>query len=99
MDCISTSTKANGRSDSGSILDVLSNSLVLFQVIQYLPCYSLLDLAATSRSFRDLIYQTPNVFHHLDLTPFRSAQFSGLIDHGGEPWTHVQLDKNLTEDE
>jgi len=35
----------------------------------------------------------------LDLTPYKTAQFSGAVDHGGQTWRNVQLDENVTEDE
>lgn len=83
-----------------SLLQLLSNSLVLYQTTPYLPVASLLSLGATSKSFKELIDSTPNVFRHLDLTKVKSAQFEiEAIDHGGEVWRNVQLDENVTEDE
>ncbi|KAI1076845.1 hypothetical protein F5B20DRAFT_304120 [Whalleya microplaca] len=82
------------------LLDTLSNSLVLHQTVPYLPVSSLLNLAAASRSFRDLLRHTPGVFRQLDLTHVKTAQFDiDGIDHGGEVWRNVQLDENLTEDD
>ncbi|KAI0008381.1 hypothetical protein F4779DRAFT_628540 [Xylariaceae sp. FL0662B] len=82
------------------LFDTLSNTLVLHQTVPYLPVSSLLNLAATSRSFRDLVRYTPGVFRQLDLTHVRTAQFDiDGIDHGGEVWRNVQLDENLTEDD
>ena len=83
-----------------TLLQLLSNTLVLYQTVPYLPISSLLTLGATSKSFRTLIHDTPNVFRHLDLTQVKSAQFHiAAIDHGGEIWRNVQLDENVTEDE
>lgn len=83
-----------------TLLQLLSNSLVLYQTTPYLPVASLLALGATSKSFKELIHHTPNVFRHLDLTKVKSAQFEiAAIDHGGEVWRNVQLDENVTEDE
>jgi hypothetical protein len=83
-----------------SLLQLLSNSLVLYQTTPYLPVASLLALGAASKSFKELIDKTPNVFRHLDLTKVKSAQFEiAAIDHGGEVWRNVQLDENVTEDE
>ncbi|KAI1100783.1 hypothetical protein F4804DRAFT_33609 [Jackrogersella minutella] len=84
------------------LLNLLTNTLVLHQTIPYLPISSLLNLAATSPSFRDLLLRrTPGVFRHLDLTQVKTAQFDidGGIDHGGEIWRNVQVDENLTEDD
>ncbi|KAI0880014.1 uncharacterized protein GGS22DRAFT_176219 [Annulohypoxylon maeteangense] len=84
------------------LLNLLTNTLVLHQTIPYLPISSLLNLSATSPSFRDLLLRrTPGVFRHLDLTRVKTAQFEldGGIDHGGEVWRNVQVDENLTEDD
>ncbi|KAK7743374.1 hypothetical protein SLS62_010611 [Diatrype stigma] len=85
-----------------NLLDLLSNTLVIHQTLPYLPVSALLHLAATSRSFRDLILGTPGAFRHLDLTRVKSAQFdfdNRAIDRGGEIWRNVQVDENLTEDD
>ncbi|PMD60146.1 uncharacterized protein K444DRAFT_612780 [Hyaloscypha bicolor E] len=83
-----------------SLLHPLSNSLVLDQIVAYLPVSSLLALGATSKSFKDLVHRTPNVFRHLDLSNVKSAQFDiANIDNGGEVWRNVQLDENVTEDD
>jgi hypothetical protein len=83
-----------------SLLPLLSISLVLDQTVPYLPVSSLLALGATSKSFKDLVHRTPNVFRHLDLSNVKSAQFDiANIDNGGEVWRNVQLDENVTEDE
>ncbi|KAI0454128.1 hypothetical protein F5B21DRAFT_257349 [Xylaria acuta] len=90
-----------GTSDSTpSLLDLLSNALVLYQTVPYLPISAILNIAAASRSFRHLLHTTPGVFRHLDLTRVSAAQFDiDSIDHGGEVWRNVQVDENLTEDD
>lgn len=50
-----------------SLFDVLSNSLIRSQTCPYLNISSLLSLAATSKSFRSLMYDTPHVFRYLSL--------------------------------
>ncbi len=83
-----------------SLLQLLSNTLVLDQTAPYLPASSLLALGATSKSFKALVHNTPNVFRHLDLSNVKSAQFDiANIDNGGEVWRNVQLDENVTEEE
>lgn len=83
-----------------TLLNLLSNTLILYQTAPYLPVSSLLALGATSKSFRALVHHTHGVFRHLDLTEIKSAQFQiAAIDHGGEVWRNVQLDENVTEDE
>ena len=56
-----------------SVIDILRNSLVLHHVSPYLGVSSLLALAATSSAFRDLIYTTPSVFRHIDLSKVRTC--------------------------
>ncbi|KAI9786114.1 MAG: hypothetical protein M1839_007524 [Geoglossum umbratile] len=51
-----------------TLLDLLSNTLILYRTAPYLPISALSSLAATSTAFRDLVYNTPLVFRHLDLT-------------------------------
>ena len=83
-----------------ALLQLLANSLVLSQTAPYLSCYDVLNLAATARAFRFLIYHTPNVFRRLELGNVKTAQFdTHAVDRGGETWRNVQLDENLTEDE
>ena len=83
-----------------ALLRLMTNSLILCHTAHYLSCYDLLNLGATSRTFRYLIHHTPQVFRRLDLSSVRIAQFDVCgIDSGGETWRNVQLDENLTEDE
>lgn len=88
------------RDASTSLLDLLSNSLVLYQTIPYLPVSSILALGATSTAFKELVFTTPKVLRHLDLSAVKSAQSTiGCIDPGGEVWRNIQLDEHVTEDE
>ncbi|KAH6842624.1 hypothetical protein B0I37DRAFT_200560 [Chaetomium sp. MPI-CAGE-AT-0009] len=83
-----------------ALLQLLANSLVLSQTAPYLSCYDVLNLAATARAFRFLVYHTPNVFRRLELSNVKTAQFdTHAVDRGGEIWRNVQLDENLTEDD
>jgi len=83
-----------------TLLQILSNPLILHHTIQYLPISSLLALGAASKPFQGLVYRTPNIFRYLDLSKVKSVQFEiSKIDHGGEVWRNVQLDENVTEDE
>ncbi|KAF7559130.1 hypothetical protein G7046_g5023 [Stylonectria norvegica] len=82
-----------------TLLDVLYNSLILTNTAPYLPVASLLNLAATSRDFRYLLYQTPGVFRHLDLSHVKTAQFNIAKAERGDVWHNVQLDEILTEDD
>ncbi|KAH6617694.1 hypothetical protein B0J18DRAFT_258578 [Chaetomium sp. MPI-SDFR-AT-0129] len=83
-----------------ALLQLLANSLVLSQTAPYLSCYDVLNLAATARAFRFLVYHTPNVFRRLVLSNVKTAKFEiDAIDRGGETWRNVQLDENLTEED
>ncbi|KAJ1324778.1 proprotein convertase subtilisin/kexin type 5 [Microdochium nivale] len=57
-----------------ALLTLLANSLVLHQIVPYLPVSSLLRLASTSSSFRSLVHQSHGVFRHLDLATVKRAQ-------------------------
>lgn len=59
-----------------SLLRLLSNPLILDQTAPCLPIYSLLALGATSKSFKELIHETPHVhaFRRLDLSNLKSAK-------------------------
>lgn len=59
-----------------SLLDLLSNSLVLHHISPYIGVPGLLSLAITSKSFRSLVLATPQVFHRLDLSPVTSRLHS-----------------------
>jgi hypothetical protein len=90
----------NVDSESLTLLQILSNPLILYHTVPYLPISSLLALGGSSKAFRDLIHQTPQIFRYLDLSQVKSVQFEiQRIDHGGEVWRNVQLDENVTEDE
>ncbi|KAE8365674.1 hypothetical protein BDV27DRAFT_126423 [Aspergillus caelatus] len=51
-----------------SLLDVLSNSLILDHMAPYLSVPTLFALASTSHALRTTIIETPYIFRHLDLT-------------------------------
>lgn len=80
-----------------TLMDLLSNTLVLDRMAPYLSVPSLLSLSSTSRFFRSVILDTPYVFRHLDLTRCHGAQLSNVASEqerrGG--W----YEQSLTEDE
>lgn len=51
----------------GSLFDLLSNDLILRHTSPYLGIKSLVSLAATSKAYKSLVYDTPQVFQHVDL--------------------------------
>lgn len=85
-----------------TLLDVLSNTLVLDATLPYLPLSSIFRLSATSNAFKRLIYETPRIFRYLDLSKCRGAYVTPSvmpIDSGGHNWRAQRIDENLTEDE
>lgn len=84
-----------------SLVDILSNSLVLDHLAPCMSVASLLSLASTNKTMRSLVMDTPYVFRHLDLTSCRGAQapISHSIDASGEVWRNGRTDESLTEDE
>lgn len=86
--------------EAANILSLLLNPLLLSYIVDYLPVSATLNLSAVCQSFRGIVYQTPHLLRHLDLSPVKSAQFDiAPIDQGGNTWRNVQLDENVTEDE
>lgn len=83
-----------------TLIDLLSNSLILRQTAPYVPSAGLLALASTSKSLRNITYNTPEAFRYLDLTTIRSAFIdSSPIDVGGVSWRAERMDESLTEDD
>lgn len=72
-----------------TLIDLLSNSLVLRQLSPYVPVGSLISLAGTSKDIRSIINAQPEPWRHLDLTGVKSAMLnfdSGPVDIGGVSW-------------
>ncbi|GAD94883.1 hypothetical protein NFIA_028700 [Paecilomyces variotii No. 5] len=84
-----------------TLVDVLSNNLILDHIAPYLSVSSLLSLAATSGRLHSAVFGTPYVFRYLDLSRCRGAQMPRIapIDVGGEQWRNERMDESLTEDE
>ncbi|KAE8349808.1 hypothetical protein BDV28DRAFT_54004 [Aspergillus coremiiformis] len=83
-----------------SLVDVLSNSLVLDHMAPYLSVSSLLALASTSRTLRSMIMETPYIFRHLDLTQCPGAWFfsNETRGPGGQINSIERVTESLTED-
>ncbi|ERF69602.1 hypothetical protein EPUS_01932 [Endocarpon pusillum Z07020] len=85
-----------------TLLELLSNTLVLDATLPYLALPTVLRLSAVSTAFHRLIYETPRVFRFLDLHRCRGAYVPPSVmpvDSGGHSWRAERLDENLTEDE
>ena len=86
---VSSDYKTNFDSSNGAVptksskpvtlVDLLSNTLILDRIAPYLPVPSLLFLASTSRFLRSLIIDTPYVFRHLNLTRCQGAQLFNTV--------------------
>ena len=83
------------------LLDLLSNTVIINSLIQYLPLASLFSLARTSKPIRDLLLHDPNIFRYIDLSRCRGAYtpLMSRMDTGGNSWRAERMDENLTEDE
>jgi hypothetical protein len=84
-----------------SLVDLLSNTLILRQTAPYLPVSSLCALGTTSRALRHIIRQFPEAFRYLDLSPIKSAicPIDEPLDSGGNNWRRERMDEALTEDD
>lgn len=84
-----------------TLLDLLSNTLVLDHTVTYLDLQSLMRLSTTSRAFQALVLQTPLVFRYLNLSRCKGATVPVIepIDSGGEVWRSQRMDESLTEDD
>lgn len=93
-------TRASSDLPNLNLFNLLTNSIILHEIIPFLPISTLLNLAATSKTLRGLLYDTPGVFRYVNLSSVKSASFENAgVDRGGQVWRNVQLDENLTEDE
>lgn len=83
-----------------SLLDLLCNTVVLFQLTPYLPITSLLALKSTSKSYRHVLQSAPETHRYLDLSKCKAAVIPDMsVDHGGVNWRHERMDESLTEDD
>lgn len=83
-----------------TLLDLLSNSLVLRQTAPYLPVAAMCALTSASKGLRQAIAQSPEATRYLDLSTVRIATLdSSPIDAGGISWRSERMDEALTEDE
>ena len=82
-----------------NLLDFLSVSLVLHQTVPYLPVSGLVNLAATSKAFYELVFNTPNVFRYLDLSTSKVNILSTLNDAEDVTSRFRLIDENITEDD
>ena len=85
-----------------SLLDLLSNNIILRQISPYIPIKTLLALSASSKVYRSLLQGSREAFEYLDLSCVKSASAvldTSPIDTGGIRWRAERMDEALTEDE
>lgn len=83
-----------------TLLDLLSNSLVLRQTAPYIPVKELRRLTKVCRSLRELIYTQSDIWRYMNLTTVKRAIIdSSPIDVGGVSWRAERMDESLTEDD
>lgn len=83
-----------------TLIDLLSNSLVLRQTAPYIPVKDLLRLGASCKAIRALLYKDTEAWRHLDLAAVKRAIIeSSPIDVGGVSWRAERMDESLTEDD
>ncbi|KAF7591752.1 hypothetical protein BBP40_001132 [Aspergillus hancockii] len=84
-----------------SLVDLLSNSLILDRMAPYLSVLSLFALASTSRGLRTMIMETPYIFRHLDLTQCHSTRLFSNTSRapGAQVPSNERLDGLMNEDE
>ncbi|PLB50533.1 hypothetical protein P170DRAFT_356261 [Aspergillus steynii IBT 23096] len=82
-----------------SLVDVLSNSLILDHMAPYLSASSLFALASTSRFLQATILETPYVFRHLNLSHSRGAHPPAKDAIDSEFHRSGHADDGLTEDD
>lgn len=84
-----------------SLADLLSNTLILRQTAPYLPVSSIRSLSRTSKALHYVIYESPEAFRYLDLSPVKSAivPFDEPLDAGEINWRAERMDEALSEDD
>ena len=83
-----------------SLLDLLTNQIILRQTSPYIPIKDLLALSSTSKVYRLLLLSSPEAFQYLDLSGLRLWVIDASpIDSGGIRWRAERMDEALTEDE
>lgn len=85
-----------------TLLDLLSNTLVLDYVIPCLSLSSVIALSQTSKPYRCFVQQSPRIFRHVDLSLCRGAYIPPTltkVDTGGHSWRSQRMDEHLTEDD
>ncbi|SMR46871.1 unnamed protein product [Zymoseptoria tritici ST99CH_1A5] len=83
-----------------TLVDLLSNSLVLRGTAPYITIRDLLNLSSTCRALRQILRGEPDAWRHLNLTTIKRAVIdSSPIDVGGVSWRAERMDESLTEDD
>jgi hypothetical protein len=83
------------------LLDLLSNSIVLNNIINHLPLASRFNLANTCHAYRNHILSSAETFRSLDLSKCRGGYIPVIakVDSGGQSFRAERMDESLTEDD
>lgn len=83
------------------LLDLLSNSIVFNNIINYVSLKSRFALANTCHTYRNHILSSTETFRSLDLSRCRGAYipYIAKVDPGGQSFRAERMDESLTEDE
>lgn len=83
-----------------TLLDLLSNTIVLRTTAPYIPVGDLLKLASTCKALRELVYTQSEAWRYLNLTRIKRAIIdTAPVDIGGFSWRAERMDESLTEDD
>lgn len=85
-----------------TLLDLLSNTLILDNVVPYLSVASIFALSRTAKSYRSFVQQNPRMLRYIDLSRCRGAYIPPSmtrVDPGGHSWRSQRMDEHLTEDD
>lgn len=83
------------------LLDLLSNSIIFNNIINYVSLESRFALSRTCHTYRNHILSSSETFRNLDLSKCRGAYipYMARVDSGGQSFRAERMDESLTEDE
>jgi hypothetical protein len=85
-----------------TLFDLLSNILILDNILNYLPLSSLFSLAHTNKSLSAFFHHNAQCFRYVDLSRCLGASIPPSLTHidsGGHSWRAERIDEHLTEDD
>ena len=83
-----------------TLIDLLSNQIVLHTTSPYLPIRSLLSVSASCKALRAIVLSFPEAFQYVDVSDTKPVTVGEApIDYGGISWRAERMDESLTEAE